>query len=680
MTAVAIVSLVAVTTALVAAIQKLGWRAVASPPPAAAPARRAETPPPIRRTPPVPVVRLVALLGAVLVPIAMLAWVNSTTGFVWDDIKNLRQAQLSDLSIDYLMEPTSGHWAPGHRLADWALQRYFPFNVAASQMIVLVGFAVVLLLFHRMLAELMRPGKGPLLMTVLFGASVTNVGVTQWWASATDRVPATIGSFIAIFAYLKFYKTRDRRWLVLSVLGLGFSFCFYIKPVFVPVYLVLIRVLLLDPERPLRETVVAAAREWRIWLVYAAATGLFLLVYIRTYPTGLSTSPDASMLTEYLSLLWFKVVVPNLFGFYLSIDTTSALAAAGIVLAQLFLVAVVFASIVRWRPAWRAWALFAAGYAMNAVIIAETRLGPFPVKNIAWTISYNLEISWLFFLAAGFAFFGRRATRPVAATATATASTPAAGPRWSLANVAIAAGLVTYLAFSLEGGFTYSEPKYWIGAQSRLYLDNVAAGLEAVRAGGDEVVLVDGVVPENVVPYFLVTYNSDSEVLPLLSEDVDFNAIGRPRMYDFDPEGRIRAVTFIPLAGGLAAPMLFSGELGVIGATIEPGREAGGFCVAPQEENASILFVPSQPLVSGDGLYLDMKFTSSGAGRMSFPVVHLESEEPIKPHFRVVNIQRSDQETVYELDFRTAKQVGVVVTPGIRFCLDHLYVGRVLAD
>lgn len=602
----------------------------------------------------------------------MLAWLNRTTGFVWDDIKNLRQAQLRTLSWDYLMEPTSGHWAPGHRLADWVLQRYFPFNVSASQVITLAGFALVLVLFHRLLADLTRPGRGALLMTLLFGASVVNVGVTQWWASAMDRVPATIGSFAAVIAYVRFSRTRSWRWLALSVAALSFAFLFYIKPVFVPVYLVMIRVLLLEPERPLRQTIAGALREWPAWIVYAVATGAYGLVYLRTYPTDLNTKPTLGMLAEYLSVLWFKVVVPNLFGFYLAIDDTSVLAKALVVVAQVLLVTAVVVSVARWRAAWRAWALFAAGYALNALVVAYTRLGPFPTRNIAFTLYYNLEITWLFFLAAGFAWFGRRRVPGARAAPTGARSVDQPGR----AAAVVIVGVVAYLTLSLEGGVTYSQPKYWIGAQSRIYLDNVAEGLRRVNPAGGNVALVDGVVPENVVPYFLVSYNSDSEVLPLIDDTVSFDVTGRD-LYDVDPTGAVRPVAFAPLAGGEAAPLLFSKDLGVIG-PLEAGSNPASLCVAPDRDNALIAFVPREPVVSGDGLYLDIKFTATGAARMSLPVETVEGPGPGVERFRVVNLRRATQETVYELDKNTARKVAIVVTPGIRFCLHHVFVGRVL--
>src|SRR5262249_12974206 len=152
-----------------------------------------------------------------------------------------------------------------------------------SQIIVLVGFGVALLLFHRILAELIRPGWAPIVLTLLFAASVVNVGVTQWWASGMDRIPATIGSFISILGYLRYHKTGSKKWLALSLAALGLSFLFYIKPVFVPLYLVLIRVLLLEPERSLKDTIAGALEEWRTWLLYFAITAVFGFVYVKLY-------------------------------------------------------------------------------------------------------------------------------------------------------------------------------------------------------------------------------------------------------------------------------------------------------------------------------------------------------------------------------------------------------------
>lgn len=106
-------------------------------------------------------------------------------------IQNLREAQLAKLSAAYLGAPTFGHFSPGHRLADWAFLRLFSFHFAAAAWIMVIGFAVTLVLFHRVLAEMFRPGAGPLVLTLVYGVSLVHVGTTQWWAAGIDRVCAT---------------------------------------------------------------------------------------------------------------------------------------------------------------------------------------------------------------------------------------------------------------------------------------------------------------------------------------------------------------------------------------------------------------------------------------------------------------------------------------------------------
>jgi hypothetical protein len=587
---------------------------------------------------------------------------------VWDDIKNLRQAQLSDLSLDYLLEPTSGHFAPGHRLGDWMVQRFFDFNFTAAQALMLIGFAACLLLFHRILAELFRPGPGPIVVTLLFGASVVNVGVLQWWASGLDRVPATFFSFLSILAYLRFYRSGRWRWVAVSAASLAVAFLFYVKPAFVPLYLVLIRLLLLEPARPIRETAVKVVREWKVWALYGATVAVLGVVYVQTYPTGLNETPTVSVFFEYLSLSWFWVVVPNLFGLYIPMLSESAIGRVGVVVGQLALGATVAWSIARNRSAWRAWTFFAVGFVANVTIVGMTRIGFFPVRIIAYTLYYNLEITFLFFLALAAAFLPVRGT---AARVPRAARAPLSGP----ARVALGLGVATYLAFSWHGSARLSDADIWVGRRARAYTDNVQRGLDQVRRSGAGVAMVDGAVPRDVVPYLLVPYNSASEVFPLIDSRVGFDAAGRD-LYNAATDGRVEPVAFIAEAGGDALPLVRAQTLSVVGGMTQITDT--GLCVDSGPLTATIAFTPPSPLVGFD-LYLDMVFSVSNESVMSLLVDPIGGNPPGRVNFRVVNIHAGPtRETVFGLDENSLRTLSVVVDAHTVFCLDRLEVGRLV--
>ena len=619
--------------------------------------------PPLAAHGPGPSGRLAILLAVVALPVAALAFFTSTSGFTWDDLKNFRQAQVEALTLDHLLDPTSGHFAPGHRLGDSLLQDAFPMSWTAAQVLLLGGFAVSLLLFHRILVEVVRPGLAPLLLTLLYGISLTHVGVLQWWASGLDRMPATVATFVSILAYLRFHRTGSRPLLAVSVGALAVALLFYVKPVFVPLYLVLIRVFLLDPEQPVGERIRAVLGEWRVWLLYAAPVAAFSVVYVATYPTGLNEPGSVPAFFGYLFNLWFRVFVPNLFGVFVPKDDPSPLALAGAVAAHAVVVGAVAWSVTRRPAAWRAWAFFAAGFAVNVLIVGLTRIGFFTPRFIAYTLYYNLEATYLFFLALGVALFGR-----------GPAGQRAAGEVRAPAQAAVAAGLAVSLAFAGWGAAQLSSAELWVGRRARAYLDGAAAGLARLERSGRPVALVDGVVPYAVVPYLLVPYNSHSEVMPLLDEGVTFDTTGRD-LFRVMHDGTVRAVAFEPVAGGDVLSLLVARALAVSPPSLV--FDERGLCVTSGQAETVIGYTPPRPL-TGEPWYLSLRYGSKPGPLLALAAEPIGGGEPRRTRLATLP-GRPDVTTVYALDAAEAQRVYLVLEPGSEICIKALEVGRLVA-
>lgn len=648
-------------------VRRDGWPSRASPG-APRPVPNSPRPPPLRLT---PSGRLLALAAAVLVPVTGLAVLNSSSGFVWDDIKNLRQAQVQGLSLSYLLEPTSGHFAPGHRLGDWVLHRAFGFEFAPAQALLLMGFALSLLLFHRILAELLRPGPGPLLFTLGYGVSMVHAGVTQWWASGLDRVPATIFSFLAILAYLRWHRTGHWPYLAVSVVSVPLGLLFYIKPVFVPVYLVLIRLLVLQPERPLRESFVETVREWRVWLLYTVTTGAVAAVYVSQYPTELNQKVNADVVVRYLGILWSRVFVPNLFGIFVPKDDVSGIIWFAAVATQIVLVALIVWSVARRASAWRAWVFFTVTFLLNALVVGSTRIGYFPANAIAYTTYFNLEGVFLFFLAMATAVLGSR---------TGSWRAPVARPLPAVRGL-LGAGLVAYVALSFWGGYRIGEPEHWFGARSRVILDRAERGLAGLRQSGVRVALVDGVFHEDVVPYLLVPYNSASEVVPLLDPAANFD-VSDGDLFHVERDGTVQPVAFLPDSGGTAAQLAQSAGFGVVGAT---PRYVGDdrMCLTAGRERITFGFRPPRSL-SGEGLAMSLEFGTQMTSVMSLgadpvPFVTEGLAQRGQQKFRVVNVRPGErQHKIFALDAPQLDQALVVLAPHTELCLFRLEVGRLV--
>ena len=109
------------------------------------------------------------------------------------------------------------------------------------------------------------------------GLSLVYLPPFTWFAAGLHSIPAITATLASIHGYLCWRATSRRAWLVWSlgtmVVGLGF----YIKALLIPLYLILMRLLLLDPAACLRDSLRSVLAEWRVWLAYAAVCAVFLL-------------------------------------------------------------------------------------------------------------------------------------------------------------------------------------------------------------------------------------------------------------------------------------------------------------------------------------------------------------------------------------------------------------------
>ncbi|MGH9189766.1 MAG: hypothetical protein ACRD0Q_07010 [Acidimicrobiales bacterium] len=615
--------------------------------------------------------RLLALLGVLGFSGAWVAWFTSASGFYTDDLINFRQAQVQGMSLRYLLEPTSAHLAPGHRLGDWVIQRFFPLDFPVAITLMVVGLVVSLALFHRLVAELCRPGAGPLVVTLLYGVSVTQVAVVQWWASGLDRVPATIFSFVATLAYVRFFRTGSKRLLALSLAALAVALLFYVKPVLVPVYLVLMRVLLLQPERPLRETVAAALKEWRVWALYLLLVGAYLFLYVGQYREGGQIySPSPGNVARYLRPLWFEVTAPGFFGVYVDPDHRSALTPLGIVLPQIGVLIGLIWTVRRRASAWRPWALFAVVFLVNAALIGLTRIGYFGPRQTSYILFYNLETTFVFFLAAAVAVLPARHarhphTRPAAHIGPARI-VPTAG------RVMVGLAVLAYVVFSWQGATRVRD--FFPGGDARRYMGRVGTALGQLKRAEPDAALVDRKVPDNVVFRFAGLYTSYSEILPLVNEGVTNDPTGR-YLWDLDgdsgDEAVVRPVTFVPTAGGDARTLLWLQSLGASHATIEPSDDA--FCVRSGPKLAVIGYQPGQPLEGQS--FLRLGYSSEPSSLLGVVA------EPIgaagRPRDKFVTLATGGGHiTVMEIDAPTLQRLYFVVAPNSRVCLDRIELGH----
>ena len=612
----------------------------------------------------------VALAAVVIGPIVMMAHFTARSTFVWDDIVNLREAQLSNLSIGYLVDESPAvcclglRLAPVHRLAYWLLQEFSPMNFRIAQATALVCFALVLLVLHRLLVELFGTGPGPLILTLLYGVSTVHVDVIQWWSASLDRLPDTLFSLLVMLFYVRFHRTGARRWLVLSVAALSMALLFHTKAALVPLYVVLLQTFILTPGEPWRDTFRSLTQQWRVWVAYAVPVGTYLAVYLQRYGGEGIADPSLSMLGHYLPILWFRIVAPGLFGVYIPRSLGPAVAVPIMVAAQLALVGAVVWTISRRPAAWRAWVFFLVAFLVNAIVVGLTRIfadtGTVAPNGIAYALRYNEEIAYLVPIAVGAAVL--RAGRTVALRG---AVEPAHGRTTAL----VAAGVALFVGFAWVGAGRVSATSVWVGARARPYVEKVSAGLEALRRSARPGALVDGVAPDELVPF--VPFNSHSEALRVIDERAPFDTAGRD-LFEVAPDGTVVPVTFSAEAGGDAGDLLVARSIDV--SPVSPTFDERGMCVRSGAAGALVAFTPLGPM-SGGPLYVLLQYGSSSGGLLQLAAELVESGESGTRRFLRMP-EGGNQTNVVSLEATELQRLYVGLAADSEFCVTRLELGR----
>lgn len=175
---------------------------------------------PVTPVDPSPASRLPVLatcLVLVLAHTAFRAWAAFGAWFQEDDFEFLRYSREQPFSLDYLMEPHSGHLMPlGRVLIDLSVASGM-FNWEATAAVTVLFQAAVGLSAFWMLKTLfgLRWGIVPPLVVFLFSA--ITMPATVWWAVAVNQLAQEIGLMCAVACWVIFERTGRRRWAVLVV-------------------------------------------------------------------------------------------------------------------------------------------------------------------------------------------------------------------------------------------------------------------------------------------------------------------------------------------------------------------------------------------------------------------------------------------------------------------------------
>jgi hypothetical protein len=509
-------------------------------------------------------VRVAPVVVAAVLAAALIGRWSARSFFVYDDYYNFWLARAQGLTPGYLTEPLFQHLVPGHRLGDWAVQRFAPLNWGLAHGALLLLFAACLVVLYAVLVELSGDGRPVqprlLVITFLAGTTLGPMAALEWWAAGLHALPSTFCSLVAIWAWLV-HRRRPSPWLLeLSAGAVAVGLLFYLKPLLVPVYLVLMRVLLLDRDRPLPEVVREAVAEWRQWLLHAGVVGAYLAYYLTHRPDA-TESAGPVLFVRFVFDAWVRNVAPGLVGF--RIDQFDPLPAQRLILVAvaLLFIGLVAASIVRSRQAGRAWGFFAAVWVLNAALIGIPRLVQFG-DSVRFHLHYFLEPGLLLAVTAAVAFSGRAETPDQVRQVLDRVGTAQVRRRVGLGLAVVA--IVAHVAIVDAGARRMSEN--WPGHAAGKHVLTMRRSLEdASMRGTRTVTVLDDTVPDYVVDTWQAPFNRYSAVATITGLPVEFGQL-RSRMYAIDRDGQAKPVRFERQSSMTLA------DLGAQGAVSPPGQ------------------------------------------------------------------------------------------------------------
>jgi len=293
-----------------------------------------------------------SLVAVVVVLQAVINWhFASQSFFLADDFVQFEDALGRDFSLGYLLDPSLGQFSPGSRLVALVMQRYATLDFDVALGFLLGVHSVGVALVHRILRLCVGAVWWTFALAFAYGISIIFMPSLQWFSAGIGRFCVATLSLASIHAYLCWRRTGRPAWLAWSVVAVGLGLFFYFKAFLIPVYVVLIRVLLLD-KSSVRDSVKSAAREWRVWALYAVPVVLYMLVSLtRSGAQSWHGAPLGSVVT-YLRVAWLDGFIPGLFGLRVTVDSGPFVHTWAVALCQILLLAAVAVSVWRRPAAW----------------------------------------------------------------------------------------------------------------------------------------------------------------------------------------------------------------------------------------------------------------------------------------------------------------------------------------
>jgi hypothetical protein len=481
--------------------------------------------------------RFVGLLGRHRTSLACIAVIVATV--IWkivfvshyyfrqDDFEIMDLALKNNLGWGYLTRGYVGHFFPGVFAVAWVLARTGLYNWPAGAGVIIVLIAASSVAAWRLLRTLFGDRFEIIILLVLYVLAPIGFENYSLWNAGIESLPMQLAIFAALGAHVRYVRTGRYRHAVAAAAWLALGLIFDEKAAVIPLVLFAVTVGFLTRKRGL----LAAARQslrqlWRGWVLYAG----LLVAYVVVLLIGLSNSTVKPGVPNSASAIWTfgsglvrLTVLPGMLGgpwrWFPSGDFGLAYSWPDAVLewiSAIVVLALVVATIITRRRAWRAWAILAGWIVladMLPVVLGRLQVAGLPgVPGLfAMESRYVSDSAAILAIAVGLAWL------PVLAAEPAESAAPPGrryfdGRRWNIVALALAGVFVVGSVWSVQ---QFTDVTAGSGAAGRPYIANAKLALAQTPAG---TVIVNGLVPSNLMVSWFLNYASTKSVLGPLSQ------------------------------------------------------------------------------------------------------------------------------------------------------------------
>jgi hypothetical protein len=514
-------------------------------------------------------------------------WLTGFTFFFQDDLLFLEQARMQRFDLTYLREGLFEHFSPVSRVLDKIVALTTPPSIDLARTIEMVFYAGTIVAFAWVVVTILGRRWSALALTLVFGQSLFLMRLLMWWTATANILPSTCFGLLTIGFYFRWRQSGSAWRLIASFIAFGLALLDYENAMLIPVYLVMIRLVVLNDRLTPGSWFRSLWREKWAWLGYVILDAAALANYVRSY-YYLIARPTLGQLGRFLELGLFEGFVPAIFGLK---DPELGFASQAPVVVAVDLVAVAIVAFAVWqRPrTWRCIAVFIGVYLLSMVPLGLERISLFGV-GLAQELYYQQSLQAIFCILVALTLSlprreGRRERQPLTGK----------GRRWTGALAIVVVAVTAAYGLGYVSSVNALEQATPGPAQSSLYIDGIIADAQTARSEtGHDLDLLDLTVPSGVIATAFFPYNRYDMLLDLIDPHVEIDRGGQD-IFSISASGGLVREAFHSVAKGdiSAATVSGAGEAGAQAAESVGGTEV---CV-PGGAGSSRISIPlSTPL------------------------------------------------------------------------------------